>query len=105
MKIELLVEIVKRTYKYLFNEDFLSLDKVNDKLYFVKFKDEVIKVDNSVGNKYRLTFESYEGTIDSFRSFFNQVLESDNYCCDTSYFIDLTASFINRINAYINEIT
>lgn len=102
MQLNILIKLVKKTYQYLFNESSIETIKLSDNVYNVKFLRETIKVDNAVGNKYRLTFDHYEGTIDKFRDFYDEILKFNNNCCDTGYFIDLTTDFINKISSFFS---
>lgn len=98
--LELLLKVVIKTYKDLFNLDYIKIDRINDERIDVYFKHEVIKLDNTVGNKYRLYFDDYEGTIDKFRSKYDQIRKVNYIYCDTGYFLDLTESFIKDFAKY-----
>lgn len=101
MKLEHLIKIVEETYFEIFKQKPQQIIKMSELVYEVRFSNEKIKVDRSVGNKYRLTFDSYEGTIDKFRDFLNQFIDLTSNCCDTGYFIDLTEHNITIIYDYL----
>lgn len=100
--IDLLTKVVIRTYKDLLGLDVLKTNKISNERVDLYFKNEVIKLDNTVGGKYRLYFDDYEGTIDKFRSKYDQIRKVNYIYCDTGYFIDLTESFIKEFAKYYN---
>ena len=102
MYLDFLLELVNKTYQELYNKSYLEIIKESNYIYKLRFETEVITVDKSVGNKYRLTFEEFDGTIDDFIDLYDVILGFNRYCCDTSYFIDLTEEFIRKIALYFN---
>lgn len=102
MKLEKLVELVKLMYMKIYNEDVLKVLKENEDKYILNFKNEKIIVDNSTGSKYRITFEDYVKTNLEFRNLIDEALGFNMFCCDWSYFLDLQASYIDKIYKYVS---
>lgn len=102
MKINELILIVNNFYNKLYKEEAIEILKISEYIFELKFSSEVIKVDKSVGNKYRLYFSNIEGVVDEFRLLIDEALKFKMYTCDTSNFIDLTGAQINEIILYYN---
>lgn len=97
MKLNKLSKVVELIYLKVYNESLVDLIKQSDTIYTLKFKEEDIRIDNSVGNKYRITFNDYVGTILKFRDFIDESLNINVFCCDWSDYIDLTESLIDKL--------
>lgn len=97
MKLDKLSKVIDLIYQEVNNESSNDLVKETDKIYTLKFNKENIRVDNSIGNKYRVTFDDYVGTILKYRDFIDESLNISVFCCDWSNYIDLTESFIDRL--------
>lgn len=95
-----LENIVINTYNKIYNKQLINKEIINEEVVDLIFDNEKIKADHSIGNKYRLWFDDYVGTIDLFRDTFDEILGFVAYCCDTSNFIDLTEDFVRKITEY-----
>lgn len=102
MKLVELSEVVKLAYNKIYDEKIIKEEMLTEKKFKLTFRKEAIIIDNSVGNKYRITFNDYVGTIDHFRNLFDYILGFNDFCCDTSNFIDLTEGFITKLYKHLH---
>lgn len=102
MKLQQLVEIVRYVYKNIYEQDSNEVRQLDELIYEIRFPNEKIRVDRSVGNRYRISFDDTVVTIEDFMRRFDDALGFRMYTCDTSNFIDLTESQITKIEEYYN---
>ena len=100
MRLNELVDIVKYVYNDAFKEQPVDTKKTGEYIYEIEYKNEKIKADRSVGNKYRLTFKSPDETIEKFRLYIDEANGFRMYTCDISNFIDLIESQIKNKTKY-----
>lgn len=102
MKLQQLVKIVRYIYKNIYGQDSNEVRQLDELIYEIRFPNEKIRVDRSVGNRYRISFDDTVVTIEDFMRRFDDALGFRMYTCDTSNFIDLTESQITKIEEYYN---
>lgn len=69
----------------------------------LKYKNEVFGVENHIETRYRVIFPDYDGKIGAYRNLFGYILGNDDNVCDTSDFIDLPRSHVQKIHDWVTQ--
>jgi len=94
------VESFQKIHLAFYGEPLNVLNTSNNQVTLT-YKNEQFTIENHIETRFRLVFPDYVGKIGAYRNLFGYIMQNGDNVCDTSDFIDLSLSHVQKIHGFI----